>query len=91
MISWEDEPLFDMEPETPKKNPQKKYLTWTPLRHNRFLCEECVELISTDSRNGVTHASYLREEDGGTRVYCNEHAADQKMNDQKNGKWRTKG
>ena len=91
MSDWEDQPLFDMGDDRPAKKPKKKYLTWTMLKHNRFVCEVCVELLHTEDRNGIKHAAHLREDEDGTRVYCNEHAADQKMDDQKNGKWRLRG
>ena len=89
-MDWEDQPLFDVPEQEPKKKAKKPKITWTPLRHGRFLCEECVEMISTKQRNGVKPASFMRTEDEGTRVYCNEHAADQKMTDEKEGKWRVR-
>lgn len=89
---WEDVPLIDLPGETITRKPAAKPdgVKWVELKHRRWACEECVVDLPNMEAKHPGKATSMRHQWGESIAYCDVHAGDQKVRDEKEGLWRTK-
>lgn len=88
--SWEDVPLVDLPGETVEKKPAKRPagVRWSDLKHRRWVCAKCVQDITRLEATHPRKAEAVRDEGEDSVAYCGIHAGDQKVEDEREGKWR---